>query len=150
MIALFQFNVAIMRAPYSSQLWDKWRQLVPVIHSQVDNADGFLWRYDGTETDDGYIAPYPHDPLIMGNLSAWENPRKLHRYTFGPGSHGALLEHRSKWFIPWPEGVIYNVMWWAPIVAPNTEIEYAKKQLLRLHAHGNSSEVFDWNRVSLG
>lgn len=150
MIALFQFNISQMREPYSSKLWDKWKQLVPVIHAQSNGAEGFLWNYDGTVSAAGYIAPYPDDPLIMGNLSAWATPRLLHEFTFGRGQHGALMKHRGHWFMPWPPGMVYHAMWWEKLTDPSDarmSVAYARQKLAMLQANGSSGEVFDWGRV---
>lgn len=149
MIAIYQFNIAQMREPWESSLWDKWRELVPVIHAQVASAYGYMGHYDGTTTGPGYIAPYPRDPLIMGNLSAWISVKALREFTFGPGSHNALLKHRAKWFAPWPDGVIYNAMWWQEFDG-RFDLEHAKEQLAKLQAHGNSREVFDWSGTRYG
>lgn len=130
---LYQFNVALMRAPYTDPLWDEWKRLVPIVHQQAECAQGFVANYDGTVTELGYLAPYPRDPLVMGNLSAWTSEDALKAFTFS-GTHGKMMKHRTKWFAPWRRGVHYIALWWD--LPGKFNLEQAKRKLAMLQAHG--------------
>lgn len=135
-----QFNVARMRAPYEDPIWDKWRELLPVVHAQAAAAPGYIGRYAGEKDTRGYIAPYEDDPLVMGALTAWTTPQALRKFTLN-GTHGRLLEHRERWFEPWaPKGQPYTVLWWQR--AGGFSIEVAKDRLETLRRVGPTDTVF--------
>ena len=140
MIALFQFNIAKMREPYDHPMWNQWKKLVPVIHEQVKAAHGFMGHYDGTETGPGYIMPYKHDPLILGNLSAWESPEQLKEFTFSE-PHATLLRWRRDWFEPTPKP--YNVLYWDDKI----HLSKAVYKLRKLRWYGADNEVFTWKEM---
>jgi len=140
MIVLYQFNVARMREPYTAKVWNNWRKLLPLVHLQAMAHPGYVGRYEGEHCPLGYIAPYPDDELVMGNLSAWASRPQLESFTFGPGTHGRLMRHRDKWFEPWTEGEAFNVMWWQP--AGKFDLEFAKEQLARLRLVGPNHQLF--------
>jgi len=153
MIVLYQYNEAAMREPYESPLWDKWRQLLPVVHLQAETTEGYVGRYRGEDDVLGYIAPrWPDEPLTMGNLSAWTTPRALKAFTLGPGTHGSLMRHRARWFEPWPYNRPSMVMWWAEadydpntrVITPRFDLDVAMLMQAQLGEHGPSHEVFSW------
>jgi hypothetical protein len=124
-----------MREPYDEPLWTQWKSLLPRIHVQAERNSGFVWRYKGEEDGPGFIE---HGPLIMGNLSAWTDEKSLREFTFGPGTHGGIMKHRSRWFKPWPEGTIYNVLWWGSedwTTAPGI-LDMAKRNLKLIQQWG--------------
>lgn len=151
MIVLYQYNEAVMREPYESKLWDKWRQLLPIVHYQAETTEGYLGRYHGENDVLGYIAPrWPEEPLTMGNLSAWRSIRALKAFTF-TATHGRLLGHRSLWFEPWPYDRPHNVLWWGEAdidddgnIHPRFDLDVAMLMQAQLGQHGPSSEVFTW------
>lgn len=142
---LYQFNVAVMRFPYDDPRWDAWKKMVPLVHHQAEAADGFVANHDCSGSPLGYMAPYPRDPLVMGNLSAWRDEDALGRFTF-TGTHGALMRQRHKWFTPWAPGVVSIALWWD--LPDKFNIETAKRNLALLQAHGPTHDVFSWNSLA--
>lgn len=131
----YQFNLAQMKAPYDDPLWDSWKKIVPRVHASLDGVDGFLGYLDGTQTEAGYLRPYPDRPLVMGNLSAWSSEMALHHWVHS-GAHGALLKKRAEWFHPWPNGDIYSVIWVDHDRAPKFRLDYATAMLELIRKHG--------------
>lgn len=105
---LFQLNLAKMRAPFDDPLFDDFKAKLDELHAVAKRHKGFVWRYEGEKGGDGYIKPYPNYPLIMGNMSAWENYQSLFDYTFS-GPHMDLMKMKRKWFeqLPQPYTVLY-------------------------------------------
>lgn len=151
-LVLYAYNEALMQEPYESKLWDKWRDLLDVVHYQVESAPGYLGRYKGENDPLGYIAPrWPGEPLIMGNLSAWNSLRELERFTFGPGTHGNMMKHRDRWFRPWPFERPHFVAWYGRAdimndgtVVPHFDLDAALIMQAALHEMGPTNEVFGW------
>ena len=107
-----QFNISWMRRPYFDPSWDIWKNvLVPALHARAREAPGFLSVWDGTETPEGYLAPYPSEPLVMGNLSAWESLSALRVFVHEDPVHRAVMRRSAQWFLPpqkSPWSVIYE------------------------------------------
>lgn len=147
MIVVYTYNISLMREPYTDPIWDRWKQLIPIVHHQAADTPGFIANLDGTENPDGYLAPYKKDnPLIMGNLSQWTNLKTLREFTYGPNTHGMLMRSalRRALFDHWPEGMVSHVMWWAP--AGKFNISVAKKKMDQLQGCDSSGEVFGWKQ----
>lgn len=94
---LLQFNVAKMRAPFSDPLFDDFKSQLDSVHQVADQDPNFLWRLKGELNAEGYIAPYPKFPLLMGNLSAWRDFESMYSYTF-TGPHLEVMKNKRKWF----------------------------------------------------
>ena len=107
-VVLFQLNLAKMRAPFSDPLFDDFKAWLTSIHALADVNPNFLWRYHGEESEEGYIAPYPYAPLVMGNMSAWRDYDSLFEFTFTAG-HMEMMKQKRKWFekLPTPYNVLY-------------------------------------------
>jgi hypothetical protein len=141
---LWQFNVSMMRAPYTDPMWDEWKQLLPKVHDEADADPGFVARDHGEHSPLGYIAPWPTArPLLMGNLSQWRSRDDLFRFTF-TGTHRQMMLRRTEWFHPWPEGYHALVMWWAP--PGKFDIHEARRKLLKLQLFGPGADVFGWKQ----
>ena len=138
---LYAFNVSQMRKPFTDPMWDEWKRLVPQVHDEAEAHAGFVARHHGEHYDLGYITPYPHTPLIMGNLSQWRSKDDLFDFTFS-GTHKELMLRRTEWFEPWPPGLPVVAMWWAP--PGKCCIRTARNKLRQLQMKGCSNAVFTW------
>jgi len=153
-IVLYAYNEALMREPMGTPLWKDWPTLMERANIQAENHAGYLGRYRGEDDPLGYIAPrFPQEELIMGNLSAWTNKRDLYDYTFGAGTHGGLVKHRSRWFEPWPFERPHFVMWWGKArltagggITPVFDLDTAMLMQAQLQIHGPDANCFGWGR----
>lgn len=140
---LFQLNLAKMREPFSDPLFDDFRAWLRALHALAEVDPGFVWRYQGEKSDDGYIKVYPNAPLIMGNMSAWKDYTSLCRYVFRDG-HLEILKSKRKWFEKMPPP--YTVLYYgeeADLLKPPEEL--LQEGLQRLHylsIYGESPAAF--------
>jgi len=155
MLVLYAYNEALMRAPFEDRvLWKDWPVLLERAHIQAEKNLGYVDRYRGEFDPLGYTAPrWPFEPLIMGNLSAWTNKQSLYDYTFGAGTHGGLVKHRSRWFEPWPYERPHFVMWWGKAdidadgkITCDFDLDTAMLMQAQLQIHGPDANVFGWGR----
>jgi hypothetical protein len=155
MIVLYAYNEAMMSAPFEdTKFWKDWPELTKRANIQAERNLCFVDRYKGEEDPLGYIAPrWPAEPLIMGNLSAWTSRRGLYDYTFGAGTHGGMVKHRSRWFEPWPHTRPHFVMWWgqAEITADDDiicdfDLDTAMLMQAELGRTGPTSQYFGWKQ----
>lgn len=107
---LAQFNIAWMKFPYDDPRFDPFKAWLKSLHALANADPDFVWRYEGERDNDGYIKPYPEQPLVLGNLSIWRNFRSLKEFTFTDG-HLEIMRHKRDWFEP-PDDRPYSVMWW--------------------------------------
>lgn len=140
---LFQLNLAKMRAPFDDPLFDDFRARLEELHTAAEQHKGFVWRYQGEKDDDGYIKPYPNYPLIMGNMSAWENYESLFNYTFS-GAHMSIMKEKRKWFerLPHP----YTVLYYGTVEDLQRDdselLEHAMQRLRYLSVYGETPVAF--------
>lgn len=140
---LFQLNLAKMRAPFSDPLFDDFKAWLRALHALAEASPGFVWRYQGEKDEDGYIKPYPAEPLIMGNMSAWRDYDSLYAYTFTDG-HLEIMKGKRKWFSRLTPP--YTVLYYgeeSDLTLPGTELlEIAKQKLRYLSVYGESPAAF--------
>jgi hypothetical protein len=140
---LFQFNIAKMRTSFNDPLFDDFRAWLRALHALAEADPGFVWRYQGEKSEAGYIQPYPNDPLLMGNLSAWKNYDSLCRYVFRDG-HLEILKSKRKWFEKMP--TVYSVLYYggmSDLERPNHELlEQAKDKLGQYRVCGETPAAF--------
>lgn len=155
MILLFAYNEAQMKAPMEDPIWKDWPTLMKRANIQAEKNVAFVDRYRGELDPLGYIAPrWPAEPLIMGNLSCWTSKRALYDYTFGAGTHGGLVKHRSRWFEPWTHERPHFVMWWGEVVVTRDQqiavpwdLDVAMLMQAELGRTGSTNQYFDWSRA---
>lgn len=134
---LCQFNVAWMKVPYDDPLWDSWKEnLVPKLHARAATYPGFVKIYDGPRHPLGHVAAYG-DPLLMGNLSAWEDPVDLRRFVFDDPAHFAAMKATARWFNP-PRWEPFSVYYWSD----KLELDEAQTMLTQLRDLGSCDRYF--------
>ena len=140
---LFQLNLAKMRTPFDDPIFDDFKAWLRALHALAEASPGFVWRYQGEKDEDGYIQPYPAEPRIMGNMSAWRDYDSLYAYTFTDG-HLEIMRSKRKWFdrltSPWTV-LYYGVE--EDLLKPDVELlEVAKQKLRYLSVYGESPAAF--------
>lgn len=141
---LCQFNLAWMREPYDHPIWDSWkRHLVPSLHARALRHPGFVSLWDGQQTPEGYLAPYPDQPLVMGNLSAWKSAVSLREFVFGDPAHLAVMKSSLRWFHP-PREEPYSVFYWAP----QLDLHWAMTMLNRYRELGACERFFGLHELT--
>lgn len=152
MLVLYAYNEALMKAPMEDPIWMHWKELSERANIQAEGHPDYVGRYRGEDDPLGYIAPrWPAEPLIMGNLSAWRNKQALYDYTFGPGTHGGMVKHRSNWFEPWTLDRPHFVAWYGHAhltpngsIKPSFDLDTAMLMQAELGNQGRTANVFGW------
>jgi len=136
---LAQANIARMRFPIDHPAMESFRVQLAPINALADRAPGFVWRLQTADGDSTAIRAFD-EPLILFNMSVWENAEALYDYTYKSG-HIALLRGRAEWFDRMSGPSL--VMWWIPPGRVPT-IEEAKAKLDQLAADGPTAAAFSF------
>ncbi len=125
-----------MKAGATDPLLADFVARIPAVNAIADAAPGFLWRW---LEDCGEAGPDPFgDPLLLVNLSLWQDVASLRRFIYG-GAHGAVMQERGRWFHP-PDGASH-VLWWIP-AGTIPQLSDARARLLHLNRDGPTPAAF--------
>lgn len=141
---LAQMNVGRLRAPTDDPRVKGFMDGLELVNSIARRMPGFVWMMDGINEPEGFDpdAPtYPDDPLMVPNLTVWEDVESLERFVWGT-VHKKFWERRQDWFEVLDE--IYLVMWWVPAGELPT-IGDAKAKLAMRRTIGDSEDAFGWD-----
>jgi Domain of unknown function (DUF3291) len=136
---LAQFNVARLIAPIEAPQSAEFREALDRINALAEASPGFVWRATGTGFD-SEIPADDIDPMILANLSVWENAEALAAFAYR-SAHSGFVRRGRNWFEPNQEAQV--VMWWAPAGLRPTR-EEAFTRLDRLRAEGPNIQAFDF------
>ena len=134
---LAQVNIGRIRAPLDSPVMADFVALLPVINGLAESTPGFVWRLVGDGMDATGLRPYP-DPLVIVNLSVWENLEALRDYAYR-SNHAHAFRRRKEWFEESGEATF--ALWWIPAGTRPTVAE-AKARLETLRQKGPTPEAF--------
>jgi Domain of unknown function (DUF3291) len=141
---LAQINIARLKAPMSDPQIKEFTDFIDPVNKLGEESPGFVWRL---KADDGHSSsyietPFSEDPLMIVNMTVWEDFESLKQFVFQT-VHSYFLKSRNKWF----EKPIHPqaAFWWVPIGHSPT-IEEAKEKLEYLEKHGPSPTVFTMSR----
>lgn len=139
---LAQLNIARMRAPLEDPLMLGFSSRLEEINALADNSPGFVWRL---QTDDGDATALRvfDDPLVLINLSVWQDVESLRTFVYR-SDHRQLLQGRRDWFLP-SDGP-HMALWWVP-AGHLPDVDEARAKLGQLASSGPSSEVFDFGTL---
>lgn len=140
---LAQMNVGRLIAPTGDPRVKPFMDALDLINGIGRRMPGFVWMLDGLNDPGHYPnAPaFPDDPLLVPNLSVWEDAASLERFVWGT-VHRKFWDRRHEWFEVLDE--MYLVMWWVNEGHKPT-LEEAKAKLAKLRADGDSDEAFGWD-----
>jgi hypothetical protein len=135
---LAQLNVALARHEMDSPVMQGFVSRLEEIDSLADHAPGFVWRLQTEEGDSTSIRVFD-DPLMLVNLSVWEDLESLRQFVFKT-SHAELLKNRAAWFKEMDTN--HLAMWWIPH-GHIPSVEEAKAKLENIRQHGPSQAAFN-------
>ena len=135
---LAQINVALAWHEMDSIQMQGFVSRLEEIDSLADHAPGFVWRLQTEEGDSTSIRVF-NDPLMLINLSVWEDVEALRQFVF-KSAHVELLKNRAQWFRKMDTN--YLALWWIPH-GHVPSVEEAKEKLEYIRAHGPSQEAFN-------
>jgi heme-degrading monooxygenase HmoA len=135
---LAQFNVARLHQPLDHPDTAEFVAALDGVNKLAESSPGFVWRLQDDEgRSSSYVAVY-EDPLLVVNLSVWEDAESLRSFTYR-SDHTPFFRRRRKWFEAHAEP--YLVCWWLPAGDLPT-VEDAVRRLDLLRASGPGPEAF--------
>jgi hypothetical protein len=100
---------------------------------------GFVWIMEG-DTAGNTDHKITGDPLLIPNLTVWEDYDSLKRFVFDT-LHKKFMDRKAEWFEVL--NLEHFVMWWVPAGHQPT-MDEALQRLDMLRERGASEEAFDW------
>ncbi|CAB9506439.1 Domain of unknown function (DUF3291) [Seminavis robusta] len=141
---LAHMNYARLKAPMEDPIMSEFRLAMDPVNALAKATPGFVWSLDDTSEDLRDEVPMlRQDPLLMPQLSLWQNLDAIQHFAFKSG-HAMYLKRKREWFTAPPEGPV-AVCWWRP--AQNDgypTLKEAFDRLELLHTHGPTLEAFDF------
>lgn len=138
---LAQINIAKAKAPLDSEIMKGFVERLDEINVLADAAPGFVWRLQSEEGDATSIQAFK-DPLILVNMSVWENLESLKEYVY-KSLHVDVLRGRKQWFDKLEH--MHQALWWIPTGHIPT-VEEGKEKLQLLDKTGPSESAFTFSK----
>ena len=139
---LAEINVAKAKAEMDDPLMHGFVSRLDEINALAEKSPGFVWRLKD-DSGDATELRYFDDPLIIVNMSVWEDVASLKHYTYQT-MHVEVLKQRKKWFELF--GRPHFVMWWVP-AGHVPSVREAQEKLEYLHQHGASELAFNFSKT---
>ncbi len=134
---LAQINIAQALDSMESETMKGFVDRLDEINTIADNAPGFVWRLQSEEGDATAISAFDN-PLLLINMSVWENIESLRAYVY-KSFHVELIRDRDAWFDKMLQA--HQALWWIPTGHIPT-IEEGKLKLDHLQQHGPTETAF--------
>ena len=134
---LAQINIADSRGPRDSEVMRGFINRLDEINALADSSPGFIWRLQ-TEQGDATAIQAFDDPLLLVNVSVWEDIDSLKNFVYR-SLHVELIQDRDAWFKKIQEP--HQALWWIP-AGHIPSIEEAKAKLAHLQADGPGELAF--------
>ncbi len=136
---LAQINIALARAQMDSETMSGFVDRLNEINALADRSPGFIWRLQTEEGDSTSIRVFDN-PLMLVNMSVWEDLESLKRYVY-ESAHLELIKSRKAWFDKLPGA--HQALWWVP-KGHIPSIEEGKSKLDCISQNGPSREAFNF------
>lgn len=134
---LAQINVALAKDEMKSETMSGFVSRLAEINELAENSDGFVWRLKEESGDATSIRVFD-DPLLIINMSVWQNLESLKKYVY-QSDHVQLVRNRDSWFHKMKE--MYQALWWVPAGHIPT-IGEAKERLELIRTNGPTPLAF--------
>ncbi|MEZ4888779.1 MAG: DUF3291 domain-containing protein [Chitinophagales bacterium] len=138
---LAQINIAEALGPLDSEVMSGFVNGLDRINSLAETSEGFVWRLKDDSGDATDIQAFDN-PLIIVNLSLWEDLDSLKAFTF-QSAHVEFLRNRREWFKKMDEPPY--VLWWIP-EGTVPSVKNGKKALKHLAENGPTEAAFDFKK----
>lgn len=137
-----QFNAAPLVAPIDDPQVAEFAAAIAEINALAEAAPGFVWRLKDDDGDDATGIRVDDNPLVIVNMSVWENLEALYRYVYN-SDHAAYFRRRREWFTKWDKPS--PVLWWVPAGEYPTLAD-AMARVEHLAAHGPTPYAFNFKQ----
>lgn len=139
---LAQVNIVRLLAPFDSAELADYKLSVEPLNILADGSPGFVWRLQSDAGDATSIQAY-EDPMILINLSVWEDIETLKAYTYR-SDHATIMKRRRKWFAKLKSVTL--ALWWIEAGTVPTA-EQARQRLDFLDQYGPTSFAFTFKTL---
>lgn len=140
---LAQMNTARFRHPMDHPDMVGFVEMLDPVNHQADSAEGFVWRLTDEESNNATsITYYENDPLLLVNISVWDNLEALRNYVYRT-SHVDMVKRRHEWADAMEE--VYIVLWWVP-AGHRPSVAEGDAKLSTLRDAGPTAEAFTFGR----
>jgi len=139
---LAEFNIGRIRYPLDDPRMADFVNNLDLVNGLAERSQGFVWRLKDENGSATSIRAFD-DPLIIVNVSLWENAESLEQYVWQT-VHKRFYGRRHEWFSKF-EGP-YFVMWWVP-AGHRPSIQEAIERLDHLKHHGPTDQAFGWESL---
>ena len=136
-----QINIANSRGARDEKIMKGFIDRLDEINGIADSSPGFIWRLQTEEGDATAIQAF-EDPLLLVNLSVWEDVDSLKSFVY-KSLHVELIQDRDAWFKKMQES--HQALWWIP-KGHIPSVEEAKEKLGYLQANGPSEIAFTFSK----
>lgn len=134
---LAQMNIAQAKDSMESETMRGFAKRLDEINALADKSPGFVWRLQTEDGDATSIQAF-EDPMLIVNMSVWEDFESLKKYVYR-SAHVELIRDRDAWFNK-IKGV-HQTLWWTP-AGHVPSVGEGKERLALLQEQGPSSEAF--------
>ncbi|HFB67177.1 MAG TPA: DUF3291 domain-containing protein [Aeromonadales bacterium] len=136
-----QLNIAKAVAEMDTKTMADFVARLDEINQLADDAPGFIWRLQ-TESGDSTAIRVFDDPLMLVNISVWQNIEALKNFVY-KSFHVELIRDREAWFNKMAEA--HQVLWWVE-AGHIPGINEAKAKLEHLRTNGVSQQAFTFGK----
>ncbi|CAA6823507.1 MAG: Unknown protein [uncultured Thiotrichaceae bacterium] len=137
---LAQINIAHGKAGMDSALMQGFVDRLDEINALADGSPGFVWRLRGDDGSDATTIQAFDDPLLLVNMSVWEDLASLKQYVY-KSVHVELIRDREAWFNKMIEA--HQALWWVP-EGHIPSVAEGKEKLEQLQQNGPGSVAFSF------
>lgn len=140
---LAELNIGRLKAPPGSPDVADFIDNIDRINTLGKRSPGFVWMLEGSGAPNAGATEHgaPEDPLLIPNLTVWEDADSLKAYVFKT-VHAQFFKRRTEWFEPHNQP--HFVMWWIP-AGHRPSLTEALERLEDLRKNGASNRAFGWS-----
>ncbi len=139
---LAQINIAQALAEMDDPIMHGFVSRLDEINALADDAPGFVWRLQTGDGDALSLRVFD-DPMLIINMSVWENVETLKTFTYKT-MHVQVFKERKTWFTKL--GRPHLAMWWVPAGHIPT-LDEAKEKLELIAERGPTPKAFTFSKV---
>jgi len=138
---LAQVNIGTLVAPPGDPRVQPFFDALDHVNALAEASPGFVWRLTGEGNNATDLQPTV-DPLLILNMSIWENAEALFQYVYR-SSHTEVMVRRREFFERF-EGA-YQALWWVRAGTVPT-INDALSRLWHIDRFGPTSHAFTFKK----
>jgi hypothetical protein len=137
---LAELNIAKLRFsegdPRAAEFFDNLDR----VNALAERMPGFVWRLKEEGSGNATSFQINEDPMVISNLSVWENAESLEKFVFQT-VHTGFYRKREAWFEK--PATPHFVMWWVK-EGHRPDLKEAAERLAHLTENGPDDFAFGW------